>query len=160
MGAGVEVWATLNYYSYLGIWCFSTLFKEGWKDHDPSTLPPPPKWISCLFERLDWQSRRLRPLSLPEQVGQWPRWVVQSMSLESGHKTTSEGERGGCLRAHWGAHFPSPHCFLFDLAILGVLGVACYACPLWVAILLSWRIYGRKKRVGLRSWQGTKALNI
>lgn len=61
MGAGVEVWATLNYYGYLDIWCFSTLFKEGWKDPDPSMLPPPCIWISCLFERLDWQSRRLRP---------------------------------------------------------------------------------------------------
>ena len=41
-GARVEVWAALNYCSYLDIRCFSMLYEEGWKDPDllhPLLLP-------------------------------------------------------------------------------------------------------------------------
>lgn len=81
-----------------GYMMFFSLYKEGWNELYPSTLPPPPKWISCLFQGLDWQRRRLRPSVSTWAGGQRPSgwfgacfWSVGTDRLWGRERKLSEG---------------------------------------------------------------------
>lgn len=140
----------LNYCSYLDIWCFSVLYKMGWKDPHSFTLCPPPKWISCLFKVQDWQPRRPRIST----------WAGQTVACVGGlervcgkwAQTTFEGERGSCLRTF--LSFALQFRVLFWVLGWGIWGCIDHACSAWVAVLSSHNNVWRKKRVGLKLWQG------